>query len=134
MVQRIGIYPKILAAAVATTDARLTRLADKGRLVDRRSQTLPAASTTTLPGVVEVCAALGVGKFSNLQTSGPGGNVEKFLRTRMAQSVFGGRFPRMGKSLQARRYAEAKFQKKTQQHQVRPTFTRSGARQSRGLE
>jgi AcrR family transcriptional regulator len=33
MVQRVGDNPKILAAAMATTDARLTRLADEGRLV-----------------------------------------------------------------------------------------------------
>jgi hypothetical protein len=32
MVQRVGDNPKILAAAMATTDARLTRLADEGRL------------------------------------------------------------------------------------------------------
>jgi len=32
MVQRVGNNPKILAAAMGTTDARLTRLADEGRL------------------------------------------------------------------------------------------------------
>jgi hypothetical protein len=32
MVQRVGDNPKILAAAMATTDVRLTRLADEGRL------------------------------------------------------------------------------------------------------
>jgi len=36
MVQRVGDNPKILAAAMTTTDARLTRLADEGRLATRR--------------------------------------------------------------------------------------------------
>src|SRR6516165_11958275 len=66
-----------------------------------RSQTFPAASTTTLAAVLAPCAAFTVGKFSKRQTRGPGGNDENFFCRRIAQSAVDGRFPGVGDSMQA---------------------------------
>jgi hypothetical protein len=66
-----------------------------------RSQTFPAASSTTLAGVAARCAASVVEKLSNRQTKGPGVKMSKVLCKRTAQSVLGGRLPGVGESLHA---------------------------------